>query len=899
MAKSQLCILLGIGLLAAGRAPDVTRPEDMPLSPRPAAADTSRTTALGVPRRGDLPWNRFDARFRARGDSLVAQQWLMNRSAVPPHEACAPSHSEPVVDPKLWGANGNVLGIARSGNTLYIAGSFRSMGENSGGCVPFDARTGEALRPFPKVAGFVHTIVPDGAGGWYLGGEFSGVGGKPRSCLAHVLSDGSVSDWNPSVTGSPGYIDPPGVNAIAVNGNRVFVGGGFREIGGLPRGNLGCVDATTGAVLDWTADTPVEARVYAMAVHDTTLFVGGSFTDIGGQPRASLAAFNAAPGALAAWQADVYGGVNALLVRDDTLYVGGNFLGVAGVERHMLVAIDIGTAGLLPFDAQASGVHMAYLPDPEVRALALAGDTLYVAGDFTQIGGQARPSLAALNATTGDALAWTPDSVGPQYEGFPPRLCTALAARESTVYVGGFFETLDGVSHPFTAALSRATGKASDWNPKLNDAASALAVAGDTVWVGGYFVSVGEWRHRAGLAAIDLTTGTLKPWNPNPDGSIVTAVVVSGNRVFVSGDFTKIGGEPMPRSYFAALDTLNGEALAWNPGANSAASVLLLAGDTLYAGGYFTRVGGQARNYLTAIDATTGEVTGWNPNASWPVRALVRSGSIIFVGGQFGLISNMGRRGIAAVDATTGDLLPWRSDTDDGVVEAIAIKGNTMYVGGKFGEIGGQPRRSLAALDVTTGEATSWYPQPTAWGSPTEIKALALADSTLYIGGVFGTMGGQPRICLASVDTSSSFATDWDPGADGYVWSLLADGSTLYVGGGFTRVGGLPSSGLAAFSLPQPPPPPPRPTRLAIGVIRPNPVHSVATLPFTLPSAGKVTLEVFDVRGRRVETILGGQARPAGFQEVPLHTEGWPLGLYVCRLEVGGVVATRKMLVVR
>src|SRR5437867_10194349 len=132
-----------------------------------------------------------------------------------------------------------------------MAGSVRAVGENRGGFVPVDARTGEPLRPFPKVAGSVAAMAPDGIGGWYIGGEFTAVGGKPRSCLAQIRADGSVSDWNPSVTGSPGYIDPPAVSAIAVLGDRIYVGGGFRKIGGLPRENIGCVDGRTGVVVDW------------------------------------------------------------------------------------------------------------------------------------------------------------------------------------------------------------------------------------------------------------------------------------------------------------------------------------------------------------------------------------------------------------------------------------------------------------------------------------------------------------------------------------------------------------------------------------------------------------------------------------------------------------------------
>lgn len=894
MAKTRLCILLCIGLAAfstgsAGAVP--------PLGA--ALADTSRTHAAWADAQRGSRFLRFPYRRRLADSMAGSRLPTTNPAALPSGAglgrppATGGASDIPVVDPDLWGANENVLDIARSGNTLYIAGSFRSVGETSGGLVPVDAQTGELIRPFPKVAGSVRAMIPDGAGGWYIGGEFTGVGGKPRSCLAQIRADGTVTDWNPSITGSPGYIDPPAVEALARHGDRIFVGGGFLEIGGQAHANFGCIDAATGAPLDWDWNT---GSIYAFATSGSTLFVAGSFSSMGGEPRANLAAVNAETGEVLPWRADVFGAAYTLLVRADTLFVGGNFLGIAGVERYMLAALNGKTAELLPFDARVSGIRGDYFPDPLVSGLVLVGDTLYVAGDFTNIGGMPLPSLAAVNASTGDALPWAPAPFGPSYEGFPPPLLETLAVAGQTLYIGGWFNTVGGLSHSGVAALSRETGTVLSWDPMSGSVVQALALRGGTVFLGGELSFVGDWRHRAGLAAIDLTTGAVKPWNPNPNGGICTAIAVSGDRVFVSGDFTSIGGDPQPRQRLAALDTLNGEVVDWNPGANSVAGVFLLEGDTLYAGGEFTQIGGQPRNYLAAVDATTGQVLPWDPSPNSVVIAMARSGSTLYVGGLFDRIGGQQRRHLAAVDATTGTLSSWDAHVAPGVVDALLVSGNTVYVGGGFEQVGGQPRNSIAALDATTGEATPWYPQASGWGTPIRVRALALIDSTLYVGGSFGTMGGQPRVCLAAVDTATAIATTWDPGLDGLVWSLRVEGSELYVGGGFTRAGGTPAVGLAAFTIPDTQAP--QPLSFALTSL-PNPARGNAVIRFTLPQAARVSLSVFDLQGRRVTRLLEGAVRTAGRHDIPLQTSGLKPGVYLCRLEAGGLSATRKMVVMR
>ena len=108
---------------------------------------------------------------------------------------------------------------------------------------------------------------------------------------------------------------------------------------------------------------------------------------------------------------------------------------------------------------------------------------------------------------------------------------------------------------------------------------------------------------------------------------------LSGATLYAGGDFTNIGGQV--RNYIAALDTLTGQATAWNPNAQSSIYALAVYGPAVFTGGNFTSIGGQTRNYLAALDAHTGSALNWNPNANASVMTLAVSGAALMAGGNF------------------------------------------------------------------------------------------------------------------------------------------------------------------------------------------------------------------------------------------------------------------------
>jgi photosystem II stability/assembly factor-like uncharacterized protein len=87
--------------------------------------------------------------------------------------------------------------------------------------------------------------------------------------------------------------------------------------------------------------------------------------------------------------------------------------------------------------------------------------------------------------------------------------------------------------------------------------------------------------------------------------------------------------------------------------------------------------------------------------------------------------------------------------------------------------------------------------------------------------------------------------------------------------------------------------------RLAVSMPEPFPTRGEARLRLRARDAASVEVGVFDLLGRRM-TGVDRQTLPAGGeQELRFDTRAWPEGMYWVRIQGDGVVASRRILVVR
>jgi YD repeat-containing protein len=88
------------------------------------------------------------------------------------------------------------------------------------------------------------------------------------------------------------------------------------------------------------------------------------------------------------------------------------------------------------------------------------------------------------------------------------------------------------------------------------------------------------------------------------------------------------------------------------------------------------------------------------------------------------------------------------------------------------------------------------------------------------------------------------------------------------------------------------------PLQFTLGPATPNPGSGPRDLVFSIPTAGHVTLRVFDVTGRQVATLVD-RDMPAGRYGTRIFTDRWAAGVYYYRLSMGSHTRNGRMVVLR
>lgn len=390
----------------------------------------------------------------------------------------------------------------------------------------------------------------------------------------------------------------------------------------------------------------------------------------------------------------------------------------------------------------------------EVYGLAGSNGLIVAGGTFTQIspptGGsgsaRAQSALAVFNAETGSPAPcqFTLAMVG----GSPAVYATTASPDGNTVYIGGNFSSVNGVSVLRVAQIDPTACTVKPLRvASISSVVRSLAVSpnGSTLYFGGDFTTVGGQPHSR-FAAVNATSGALLPWtadaagtasdnNPSgdPDGAVVVgrAVVVSpdGTKVAVAGDFFTMNGQASHA--LGVVDAVTGANLATYPVGfmpeTSVLKALATDGDAFYGGAEGT--GGGVFDGSFKIDwATLQQV--WRDNCLGATQAILPYRGTLYEASHHHDCSSMngyqdGKRYFftanSSVDST---MLGWFPTANDGIGEhigpralAIATGSTTgkafLWAGGEFTLINGKAQQGFTRF-ASSDTSVAPTPVPTA-----------------------------------------------------------------------------------------------------------------------------------------------------------------------------------------
>jgi hypothetical protein len=562
------------------------------------------------------------------------------------------------------GFNNAVTDLLAVGSSLFVAGNFTLYGITS---VPrlakLDLLTGVLDATFPRATGLnsaVSALATSGSS-LYVGGGFTTYRSATVQGLAKIdLTSGNLDTAFSQTSGFAGG----SVRALSVSGSSIFVGGSFTLYRSASIQRLAKLNLTTG-VLDTTftlASGVENGQVTSLAISSSSLFAGGDFRSYRGNRANNILKLDQVTGTMDGKFTAVgtNHSVNSLIASDSKLYVGGIFETVGGIPVENLAKINL-TTGLVDTEfSLPSGISSTPGFTTAVYSLAVSGTSVYVGGNFSLYRGQPALFLAKLDSVTGalDTNFTLPSSGFDNY-------VHALAIAGSSLYVGGQFSTYRGLSWQSLVKLDSASGVV---DPVFSSAGpfdasvSALAVSGTSLFVGGSFYFYGA-DGAEGVAKVDLTTGILDTTFTQAsgfDGNVQT-LLVSGSNIFVGGYFSYYRGVN-PAYSLAKLDLTNGN-IDTNFTKTISGGVIIQAlaesGSSLYVGGLFSSYDGQAVSRLAKIDKVTGALdtsftqgTGFE---SEPTCLVVHENSL-YVGGNFKTYRDSPAPFLSRLDLGSGSL---------------------------------------------------------------------------------------------------------------------------------------------------------------------------------------------------------------------------------------------------
>lgn len=790
------------------------------------------------------------------------------------------------------GTDGQVNAIAVDGPYVYIGGNFNSIDSiKVRNIAVLNTETGEWSEVGGGIEGTVLTLkVHNGI--LYAGGRIR----------RDDVSGNALMMWDGNEWSNPGggFQSNTDIRDIAFDeDDNMYVTGNFRVAL-----NGDGTAASARHIAKWNGEAWEELgdgfhngnlTVYgdAVAVLDTLLYAAGYFNTAGGSSANRLAR----------WNGDNWESVGAGVVGESqfattgifamesdgngNIIMGGTFTSVAGVEAINIIRYD----GNI-FEPLGEGLSQSTSVG-KVHDIAIDGDIIYAAGWFDEYG----------NIAMWDGESWSPVGSG------SPQIIEAVGFTDDSIIAGGRFHRIgDVIAHRI------AYWKDGDWHSfatgtryGANGNIFAVHSDGERVVFGGAFSSIGGISAPSGVAV-----WSDHGWEAVGDGAnygTINAVALHGEYIYAGGEFNSIGNTEISNlarwngtewqalagningtihamdvdedgnlyisGWFRDIDDLEVNRVAvwdgneWSAlgeGMNNRVYEITVAEDGIYAGGLFTQADGFQINHLARWDGNF-----WNPVGDGvqglgctSVRAIVKSDGNVYVGGRFDQARNTDAVHFARWNGTTWSSLDaglpeYYFGDCEGYINAIVRTDNYLYIGGLFDRT--ENLTSESAEFIVRHNGTEWESMEGGVGHYRRrggtVNAIAQRNSQIIIVGNFITAGGYPASRIA-------------------VWNETDAATSVHE---------KPDDGM--------------PDKITLHQNYPNPFNPSTKIAFGLPEGAEVRLDVYDVLGRQVATLIHGEME-AGFHTAVFDAGALSSGMYIYRLQAGTtMMLSRKMILLK
>lgn len=694
-----------------------------------------------------------------------------------------------------------VYAVAISGTDVYVSGTFTSAGGVSANRIAkFDTVTstwsalGSGLEGSGAVVNAIAVIGSD----VYAGGVFSLAGGLSVSNIAKW--DTVTNSWSPVGTGVAGT-----VRAMAVNGSDLYVSGSFSSAGGVTATNVAKWSGSAWSALIAGATNGVGGASYAMHATGTDVYIssantivrwdGSTLTSLGGPSLNTMKAVHKIGSDVYAggigssfgrwngtsWTTTIGGGIvtgteGVYSIKDigGHLFVAGRIINAGGIGVFRIAKLELTTDIWTPID-NGNGIG-GFGGTNRMRVI---GSSVFVVGDFRAVGTMGNVILGKWDSIS---QTWSP--VGGVTTGV-----STMTADGTDLYVGGAFTSIGGVSANNIAKYDSITSTWSALGTGVNSSVSAISVSGGVVYVGGAFSTAGG-SAASKLARFDISTATWSPMGSGITGSFDTAysIAASGNKVYVGGSFTSIGGVFANRIGSFDISTGTWSALGGGISGNSQIIYsIAVNGTDVYVGGSFTT----ANSTITVNGIAKWNGTSWSamgsgasPASTAYVYDLKVIGSEVYAAGAF---TTMG--GITVNNVAKWNGAGWtglgNGVQSNGSLSAVDTMGSDVYIGGVFYTAGNKPsnlfgRYSDASL-IWTGSIDSDWDTPGNWAggvAPSSGAYVSIPDSGVANEPV---ISGNVDLCNLTIGSGRSLAVS-GTGSLAIINDLSMKGNNITVG---------------------------------------------------------------------------------------------------------------------